>query len=174
MHDATSHSPNPAWWQPEDQTAWDRVKAALQRDWEQTKADLSSGRRGTDLNQELDDTVRQAFGRDPIPPDGIPNPLTTKQVREKLDDAVIETGDRGVLVDETGQTEPADWYRREDWHETELPHRYGFGAARFYPNAWDDALELRLRTEWSQLCPDKAWVGVREAVRTGWTRGRAL
>jgi hypothetical protein len=52
----------PKWWTPEDDSAWDRVKGAMKRDWEQTKADLTGGRKGTDIDQDVDDTVKQAFG----------------------------------------------------------------------------------------------------------------
>lgn len=49
------------------------VKEALERDLEQTKADLTGDRKGQDLDQDVDDTVKQATGNDPIPPDGVPN-----------------------------------------------------------------------------------------------------
>ncbi len=32
----------PQWWTDQHTSTWDRVKEALRRDWEQTKADLSS------------------------------------------------------------------------------------------------------------------------------------
>ncbi len=49
------------------------VKEALERDLEQTKADLTGDRKGQDLDQDVDDTLKQASGKDPIPPDGVPN-----------------------------------------------------------------------------------------------------
>lgn len=49
------------------------VKEALERDLEQTKADLTGDRKGQDLDQDVDDTIKQAAGKDPIPPDGVPN-----------------------------------------------------------------------------------------------------
>jgi len=67
-------SSNPTWWNDEHTSAWDRVKAALRRDWEQTKADLSS--RGTELNQGVSDTVKQAVGKEPVPPGNQQNPAT--------------------------------------------------------------------------------------------------
>lgn len=63
---------NPSWWNTEHDSAWDRVKSALKRDWEQTKADLSS--KGRELNQNAGDTIKQAAGKDPIPPAHVPNP----------------------------------------------------------------------------------------------------
>lgn len=50
-----------------------KVKEALERDLEQTKADLTGDRKGQDLDQDVDNTVRQAAGKENIPPDGVPN-----------------------------------------------------------------------------------------------------
>lgn len=47
---------------------WERVKAAFRRDWEQTRNDFGS-KKARDLDQDVDDTVKQAFGREPIPAD---------------------------------------------------------------------------------------------------------
>ena len=54
-------------------SAWERVKEAMKRDWAQTKDDfgLSSGK---ELNQDVDDTVKQAAGKQAIPPPNQPNP----------------------------------------------------------------------------------------------------
>jgi len=62
---------NPKWWNEEHTSAWDRVKAALKRDWEQTKADFHAG--GKDLDQDVPDTIKQAVGKQVIPPAGVPN-----------------------------------------------------------------------------------------------------
>lgn len=62
---------NPKWWNEEHDSTWSRVKAAMKRDWEQTKADLSS--KGRDLDQDVDDTVKQAAGKQAIPPLSQPN-----------------------------------------------------------------------------------------------------
>ena len=50
----------------------DRVGDALERDWEQTKSDMP-GLDGEDLDQDVDDTVEQAAGQEPVPPDDQPN-----------------------------------------------------------------------------------------------------
>jgi hypothetical protein len=63
--------PRPNWWTNEHDSAWDRVKAAFRRDWEQTKHDFGGDER--DLDQDVDDTVGQAAGTRPIPPPGTPN-----------------------------------------------------------------------------------------------------
>jgi hypothetical protein len=64
----------PAWWTEETHgSTWNRVKEALHRDWEQTKKDFHVG--GHELNQDVKDTVRQATGKQGIPPnDGINPP----------------------------------------------------------------------------------------------------
>ena len=51
----------------------DRAKDALDRDWEQTKSDLP-GLDGKDLDQDVDDTVKQAAGKEPVPRGSTPNP----------------------------------------------------------------------------------------------------
>lgn len=64
----------PTWWTQEYDSAWDRVKAAVRRDWEQTKHDLLRYSGGPDLNQSAGDTVRQMAGAQSIPPGELPNP----------------------------------------------------------------------------------------------------
>src|SRR5712671_7931576 len=61
---------NPKWWTNEHESSWDRVKAAFKRDWDQTKHDF--GGKEPDINQDVDDTVKQAAGKQPIPPRGQP------------------------------------------------------------------------------------------------------
>ncbi len=63
----------PTWWNDEHFSAWDKVKEALRRDWEQTKHDLKIGT-GHELRQDAKDTVKQAVGAQPIPPRDQPNP----------------------------------------------------------------------------------------------------
>jgi hypothetical protein len=48
--------------------AWERAKEALRRDWEQTKHDFGS-KTAPDLDQDVGDTVKQAFGKQPIDDD---------------------------------------------------------------------------------------------------------
>ena len=57
----------PSWWNEQQHgAAWKRVKEAMRRDWEQTKNDFTPG--APDLNQDVDDTIRQAAGKTPSPP----------------------------------------------------------------------------------------------------------
>ncbi|HEX4343666.1 MAG TPA: hypothetical protein VH255_09755 [Verrucomicrobiae bacterium] len=65
----TQHK-NPSWWNQENDNAWGRVKAAFQRDWDQTKHDMGSDEPDTDQNAS--DTVKQATGTQTIPDRGEP------------------------------------------------------------------------------------------------------
>src|SRR4051812_8830192 len=62
---------NATWWRPENDSSWERVKEAFRRDWEQTKHDM--GAKKPDLNQDVPDTVKQAAGKEAIPPAGQAN-----------------------------------------------------------------------------------------------------
>jgi hypothetical protein len=61
---------NPKWWTKENDSAWDRTKAAFKRDWDQTKHDV--GGKKPDTDQQISDTVKQAAGKEAIPPRGTP------------------------------------------------------------------------------------------------------
>ena len=55
----------PGWYTEEHDNAWERVKAAFGNDWEQTKRDFGS-KNARELNQDVDDTVKQAVGSDDV------------------------------------------------------------------------------------------------------------
>jgi hypothetical protein len=59
---------NPKWWNQEHESRWQRVKLAFKRDWEQTRHDFGANR--PDMDQDVDDTVKQAVGKRPVPPVG--------------------------------------------------------------------------------------------------------
>jgi hypothetical protein len=63
----------PPWWTRDHASAWERVREAVRRDWEQTKHDLAL-EGGHELNQGVSDTVKQALGKENIPTDDRPNP----------------------------------------------------------------------------------------------------
>ena len=63
----------PAWWNEGHASAWDRVKEAMKRDWEQTKQDMHV-KGGHELNQGVADTVKQAAGKEALPPIDRANP----------------------------------------------------------------------------------------------------
>ena len=69
---------NPTWWTKDHDSSWDRVKAAFKRDWDQTKHDM--GGKQPDTKQNVNDTVKQAAGKETIPPRG-------QQVYEKAEPA---------------------------------------------------------------------------------------
>ena len=71
---------HPSWWTNDHTTAWEKVKEAFRRDWEQTKADLSKNA-GHDLHQDIGDTVKQAAGKEAIPAAGAPNPPKKTEVK---------------------------------------------------------------------------------------------
>jgi hypothetical protein len=62
---------NAVWWSKDNDSAWDNVKGAFRRDWEQTKHDF--GGNPPDLKQDVPDTVKQAAGKQIIPPPSQPN-----------------------------------------------------------------------------------------------------
>jgi hypothetical protein len=70
--DGRSAHKDPSWWTDAHSSAWQRTKEAMRRDWEQTKADVSAS--GHELNQGVGDTVKQATGKEAIPPGNRPNP----------------------------------------------------------------------------------------------------
>lgn len=70
MNQTTTQYKNPTWWTDENDSAWERVKSAMKRDWDQTKHDL--GGKEPDTNQKIGNTTRQASGKEVIPPRGQP------------------------------------------------------------------------------------------------------
>jgi hypothetical protein len=135
---------NPRWWSEEHRSAWDRVKEALRRDWEQTKSDLHLG--GTDLNQDVDDTVKQAAGTQPLPVGPSVRPAATAGTFE------------------------------DDWDRVEDGLRYGYGARQQYGRdhaEWNDRLEATMKEEWRDLKTGQTWEQAKAAVRRGWDRARS-
>jgi hypothetical protein len=126
------------WKQETHGSAWDRIKGALQRDWAQTKSDLKL--KGGDLHQSAADTVKQAAGRERIPPVTVPN---------------------------GGQppSAPGDWKDAE----AAVRYGFGAHEQyRGTYAAWNDDLETRLSTEWDEERTGKPYREVRSAVWIGW------
>jgi hypothetical protein len=137
----------PKWWTPETHgSAWERVKEALKRDWEQTKSDVHAG--GRDLDQNVGDTVRQMAGKEEIPPESQPNSKSLGS-----------------------DARPVAW----DDVETPMMFGHGarqqYGAQHA---AWNDGLERTLRTEWDEGrgTTGRSWDQVRAHVRRGFERSR--
>lgn len=96
----------PQWWTDQHTSTWDRVKEALRRDWEQTKADLSSSD-GRALNQNVADTVKQAAGAQPLPPPSAKTrPDDPKDAAKRVEKGLKERGDAQEKVIEA-QTDVA-------------------------------------------------------------------
>lgn len=108
---------NPKWWNQEHESSWDRVKAAFKRDWDQTKHDFGGNQ--PDTAQNVNDTVKQASGKQPIPPRGQP-------AYEEVEDAYrfgygarSQYGSRFSNWDDQLESQlERDWketYRDRDW-----------------------------------------------------------
>ena len=121
----------PTWWNRQYDSAWERVKDALRRDLDQTKADVGMST-GQELNQGVADTVRQAVGAQEIPPEHIPN---MEAPRPLIDDDAARYG-YGAGLSEAYRPHGAwgedteDRMRRE-WH--------GMGADRPWESVRDSA-----------------------------------
>lgn len=136
MNDAKQLTADPEWWNDTHSSGWERTKEALKRDWQQTKADVSD--EGQELNQDAGDTVKQAAGKQPLPPSGLPNPPDS---RDSWDDL-----------------EPAVRYG--------YGARQYYGAQG--RQDWDDDLEESLRRDWGASGSNNSWDRVKAAVRHGW------
>lgn len=132
---------NPTWWTKNHSQSWDRVKDAFHRDWEQTKADFSKTK-GQELDQNVGDTVKQAAGKENIPPDGVPNTHSDK------------------LHKDYEEAEPA------------LRYGFGASTQFAEHKSWDDKLESKLSADWDNLKTGRTWANVKEHVRSGWDRAR--
>lgn len=176
MQDETTTTRSPGWWTQDQDRGWDRVKAAFRRDWEQTKADLTGDRQGSDLNQQASDTLAQAFGKQPVPSETTINPMDADELESHVARAAKQAtrvADR--LADDTEKSiaKRAETTGDGGWSDAEAPIRFGHGAASHFGTAWDDNTELQLRTEWTDLHPARPWDDVRDSVRRGWGGGPA-
>jgi hypothetical protein len=130
---ANSGSWRPAWWTEETHgSAWERVKEALHRDWEQTKKDLHLG--GHELNHTAKDTVKQATGKQGIPVNDGPNP---PKVIGDWDDVELPMG-YGYNARQQYGSEHHDWddklegKLRSEWESPENAPQRG----------WDDVKQV--------------------------------
>ena len=102
---------NAKWWTKENDSGWERVKAAFKRDWDQTKHDFGADEPDTDQN--VGNTVKQAAGKQPIPPRGQPT-------YEEVEDAYrFGYGARSHYRQQYANWDPQLEQRLEqDWRET--------------------------------------------------------
>lgn len=108
---------NPNWWNKDNDSAWERVKAAFKRDWDQTKHDF--GGNEPDTNQDVDDTVKQAAGKQPIPSRGMPTIEEVEDAHRFGYGARSHYGSRYSKWDNSLESElKRDWqttYNDRDW-----------------------------------------------------------
>jgi len=120
-----SNNWRPNWWQEENVgSTWERVKAAVVRDWQQTKHDLHAG--GHELHQDIQDTVKQAAGSERIPSDGGMNPA---KVIGELSEAEMPIGYGYGARSHYGQqfqgwNEDVEDQLRSEWESGKPPARW--------------------------------------------------
>ena len=119
---------NPTWWTSENDTAWDRTKAAFKRDWDQPKHDL--GGKQPDTDQQVSDTVKQAAGKEIIPPRGTPAYETAEPAYRFGYGARSHYGKRYPQWDSQLETE-----LQRDWQTTN-PDRKWADDKQYIHDAW--------------------------------------
>ncbi len=126
-----NHYKNPEWWTDECETAWERVKLAMKRDWDQTQHD--AGGNQPDTHQKAGNTVRQASGREAIPPRGQP-PYEELEPAYRFGYAArLEYGDEYAdWGDELEAQLKQDWERmaparKQTWMQDLAAIRHGWG-----------------------------------------------
>ena len=119
---------NPKWWNKENDSAWERVKAAFKRDWDQTKHDV--GAHEPDTHQHINDTVKQAAGKEAIPPRGVPNYEQTEDAYRFGYGARSQYSNRFTHWDTLLETElEREWretYNDRDWQKYRESVRRGW------------------------------------------------
>ncbi len=121
---------NPSWWNKENDSAWERTKAAFKRDWDQTKHDMGGDE--PDTNQKIGNTTRQAIGKEVIPARGTPTFEELEPAyryghgaRSKYGDDYPEWDDEleTQLKDEWDQIAPS---RKQNWRQDRDAIRQGW------------------------------------------------
>jgi hypothetical protein len=120
---------NPNWWNTQHESAWNRVKAAFKRDWDQTKHDFGAHRPDTDQN--VGDTVKQAAGKEPIPPRGMPTYEDTEDAYRFGYGARFEYGKRFNRWDDQLEAQ-----LKQDWNETYRGREWA-GSRDSIRRAWE-------------------------------------
>lgn len=129
----------PDWYSQEDDTAWERIKGAFQRDWQQTKHDL--GGNEPDLDQQVGDTVSQAIGTESIPPANSKTPHPNRASSDEYNEADESAYRYGYAAsrhygldrdwdDETESTLRREWGDENDWERTRAAIRRGWNYSR--------------------------------------------
>lgn len=130
----------PTWWDDTHMSAWDRVREAMKRDWEQTKHDFGM-KSGHYLHQSAEDTVKQVNGTERIPAPEQPNPPTV-------------WGDWNDIELPVGYGYSAQARARAS------------GA----PSPWNSDVDAALRLEWETgpVRSERPWNEVQRFVRHGY------
>lgn len=121
---ATTHTVRPSWYTDEDDTAWERVKAAFRRDLRQTKHDLGGAE--PDLDQHVGDTVSQVAGSQPIPPGNARTPHPDDDIVEVYTDNDEDAYRYGYAASrhfDAGWDEGLEGTLRHDWNEGDYDDR---------------------------------------------------
>ncbi len=76
---------------------------------------------------------------------------------------------QGKIADATAEREHAEG----SWRQAEREARFGYTVRMQHPNeAWGDALDTSLRTEWEAMGDSRSWDEARPGVRSGWEYAR--
>jgi hypothetical protein len=166
---------HPTWWSEQHASTWERVKAAMRRDFEQTKNDFSGG---PDLDQDVDDTLKQAVGRAPVPTPGARTPPSTGEREKRAEKRREKSGDRELLSEQLDDTSPMVTRARTEkpaFDDVEDPLSFGYAARAQYETRfpkWSPELESTLRKEWMAGAKDRPWDDVSIYVRQGFEAPR--
>lgn len=119
---------NPKWWNKQNESSWERVTAAFKRDWDQTKHDI--GGHEPETHQHVGDTVKQASGKEAIPPRGVPNYEETEDAYRFGYGARSHYSNRFTHWDTLLEAElERDWretYKDRDWQRYRESVRHGW------------------------------------------------
>jgi hypothetical protein len=155
---------NPTWWTDKNASAWDRVKGALQRDWEQTKRDFSSTS-GQRLNQNVADTIKQSAGSEPVPPLNVKTRPTDPKVAAKDAEKAREN-----LVKESENAAKTIGKAHEDIEKERLKLREKIGDA--HETAAKDISKEHAKIDKAVARRDEAvmkWQDAEQDVRYGYS-----
>jgi hypothetical protein len=189
--ETTRNSFQPTWWSEQHASTWERVKAAMRRDFEQTKNDFGGG---PDLDQDVHDTLKQAAGVEPIPAPGTKTPPSAaeldEQQKDKRDQQSVDEGHAafGNGEPQRSSTRPAPVSTsisssitspsgppQPSFAEIESPLSFGYAASAQYKTRypmWTPELEAKLRTEWMAAPKARQWDDVSAYVRRGFESRR--
>ena len=131
----------PTWWNDQHSRSWDRVKEAFARDWEQTQADFTR-HHGRELDQNIGDTVKQAVGKERIPPRGVPNEKGTLPYRAAEPALRYGYGASAYYFDHDVWDASLEAKLRDDWAEVDSDEEWKTVRAHVR-RGWENARGIR-------------------------------